>query len=698
MATLERIRNRAGVLVAVVIGLALFAFILGDLFTSGGSLFNRAKMEVAQIAGTSIPYELFQSKIEESENLQKLFSQQVSIDEQTAVQIRERVWQDLVRTNIMQPEYNKLGLEISENELVDMVQGKNIHPIIQQQFGDPQTGVVNKEYINMLLKNLDNDPRARTYWMYIEGEIKKDRLFTKYLNLIRKGLYVTSLQAKKSLSDRTTKVDFDYAVSKYTSIPDSTVNIGSGDLKEYYNTHKNEYKQQASRNVEYVIFPIKASEEDVKTAETWINKVKEEFTTTKEPKQFVSLKSDTPFDSKYYKESELPAELNGWALSTSIGDVKGPLFDGFSYKLVRLMDIKMMPDSVKARHILISPKSQTQDAYGQAKLEADSLMGVLKRNGNWNDIASRFSSDPGSKDKGGDLGWFPGGVMEQNFNDACFNNKKGDINIVETRYGFHILQVTDRGKESKKAQLATLERKVAPSSHTNQMIYSEASEFAGLNKTYDKFTAAANEKKLTKRYANNLLQNDRNIAGLESPRELIRWAFKSDKGEVSTVFELGDTYVVAVVTAVHEDGIAPLKEVLDDVKVKTIREKKAEILMQKNRDIMKSGDLASIASAMNTPVEHAEKVSFNSYTLPNAGIEPSVIGTATASPEGKVMGPVKGNSGVFVLSVLASVKEDGDLNSERLRLDNTYQSRAYYEVYEALRGMANIKDKRYNFY
>lgn len=697
MATLEKIRNRAGILIAVVIGLALFAFILQDVVSSSGSLFNRAQMEVAEVAGTSIPYELFQAKIDENENLQKLFSQQISLDEQTQIQIRERVWQDIVRSNIMQPEYKKLGIEIHENELLDMVQGNHIHPIIQQQFGDPQTGAVNKEYIGMILKNLDNDPRARAYWMYIEQEVIKDRMFTKYLNLIRKGLSVTSLQTKRSIADRTTKVNFDYALVPYSSISDSTIKVTNGDLKDYYNAHQNDYKQQASRDVEYIVFPIKASEEDIKTTEEWINNAKNEFIASTEPKQFVGLKSDSPFDAKYYNASELK-EFGTWALSTNVGDVMGPIFDGNSYKIARLLDVKMMPDSVKARHILIAPKGQNQQDYTSAKIKADSLLNVLKRGGNWNIIANQYSDDPGSKEKGGDLGWYPSGVMEGNFDEASFNNKKGEIKIVETRYGFHILEVMDRGKETKKAQLAILERKVAPSSHTTQAIYAKAAEFAGLNKTYEKFHSAANTNNLTKRIANNLLQNDRNIAGLESPRELVRWAFRSKKGEVSTVFEFGDMYVVAALTQVHEEGIAPLEQVTDDVKVKAIREKKAAILAEKAKNAMKSNNINDVARTLNTSVARAENVSFSSYTLPSAGIEPNVIGTATSSVEGKVVGPVKGNNGIYVLAVISSAKEDGDVISEQFRLNNMYQSRAYYEAYEALKTNANIVDKRYNFY
>ncbi|HNV52719.1 MAG TPA: peptidyl-prolyl cis-trans isomerase, partial [Tenuifilaceae bacterium] len=226
----------------------------------------------------------------------------------------------------------------------------------------------------------------------------------------------------------------------------------------------------------------------------------------------------------------------------------------------------------------------------------------------------------------------------------------------------------------------------------------KAAEFAGVNKTYEKFNSYANANSLTKRIANNLLQNDRNIAGLESPRELIRWAFRAEKGDISTVFEFGDMYVVAALTQIREEGIAPLEQVTDDVKIKAIKEKKAAILAEKAKSAMKSNDINEVARTLNITVARAEKVSFSSYTLPSAGIEPNVIGTASASVEGKLVGPVKGNNGVYVLAIVSSTKEDGDVTSEQFRLNNMYQSRAYYEAYEALKTNANIVDKRYNFY
>lgn len=701
MATLENIRKRAGVLVSIVIGLALLAFILGDFVSGSGSLFNQSQMELAQINGTSIPYDLYQSKIEESEALQKLLSNQASIDEQTTLRIREQVWQDLVRTNVMTPEYSRLGIEIHPDEMFDMVQGKNIHPIISQQFADPKTGVLNKEYLMAFLQNMNNDANMKYYWLFLEKEILKDRSFTKYTNLIRKGLYITNLQAKKSIEDRSTKVDFNYVVAKLSSVPDSLVKITDTDLKNYYADHKSDFKQDESRDVEYVVFPVNPSKEDVIATEEYINKAKTELASADDPKQYVVLNSDVQVDLRYKNKEELPEEFQKWAFEAKVGDVDGPYTDGNSYVIARLVDVKSMPDSVNARHILIQPKAQGDAAKAEAKATADSLLAVIKRgNANWNLLAEKYSTDPGSKDKGGDLGWFGNGVMVAEFDKACFESKKGQIELVETQFGFHIIQVVDRSKESKKVQLAVMEREIVASSQTIQKVYTEASTFAGQNNTNELFNATVAEQKMAKRSANNLLRNDRNIAGLDSPRELIRWAFKSEMGDVSTVFEFGDKYVVATVTAIREEGIAPLTQVAQEVRLKVMHDKKIEILNAKVAEAMiGTTDLNAIASKLNTKVETVDKLSFSSYTLPNAGFEPVVVGTVGSLAENVVTGPIDGNNGVFAVSVSAvNTDEQTDLSAEKLRLANTYQSRAYYEAYEALKKNANIVDKRYNFY
>lgn len=699
MATLEKLRTRAGVLLAVVIGIALFSFILGDFIKPGKSIFATSEHELAKIAGKSIPYQQYQGKVEEIYEINKIFSGKNNLDEQTSEGLREQVWQQMVRENVMEDQYSDLGLAIHSDELFDMVQGRNIHPMIQQLFGNPQTGEVNKAAVIQFLKRMDEDPtgRQKAIWLYVENEIRTERIFTKYTNLVRKGLYATNLETSRSLSDRNLKVDFSYVSAPYNSISDSLVKYSNSDLEKYYNAHKQDYEQKASRNIEYVIFPIRPSEEDNKIAEEWITKIKAEFQNATDAKQYATLNSDTPFDGKNYKEGQLPAEYNNWAFVAKPGDMIGPLFDGSSYKLVKLAEINYMPDSVKVRHILISPKEKTQAAVTKAKATADSLLNILKKGGNFEKLAKEFSSDPGTKDKGGDLGWLHEGSP---FDQFIFSAKKGDLKLEETQYGYHIISVTEKGKEVKKVQVAIVERKVNASSKTIQSIFAESSQFAGINNTKELFTKAANEKKLTPRMASNLLENDRKIAGLDNPREIIRWAFKSKVGNVSNVFELGENFVVATLTEIHNEGFAPLTQVKDEIAIKVIREKKGELLSKKVQDALKvSQNIESVAQNLGLRVEQAARVSFSSYSIPNAGIEPSVIAAATISAEGKMVGPIVGNSGVFALSVTAVNKEEsGDSNSEKTRIAGSYASRAYYEAYETLKKNAKIKDNRSKFY
>ncbi len=701
MATLEKLRNKAGILLAVVIGIALFSFILGDFVKPGKSIFANSEHEIAKIAGKSVPYQLYQGKVEEIYEINKLFSGKTTLDEQTSEGLREQVWQQVVREGVMDEQYEKLGLAIHSDELFDMVQGRNIHPMIQQLFGNPQTGEINKAAIIQFLKNMDADPsgRQKVMWLYVENEIKTERIFTKYTNLVRKGLYSTSLESKKALNERTERVDFTYTSVPYSSADDASVKYEQSDIEKYYDTHKQDYEQKASRDIEYVVFPIVPSEDDKLAAEQWINKVKSEFQNAPDPKQYATLNSDSPFDSKNYKQGELPKEYNDWAFVAKVGDMIGPIADGKSMKLVRLAEINYTPDSVKARHILISPSVKSQEAVAAAKVKADSLLAVLKKGGSFERLAKEYSSDPGSKDKGGNLGWFKEGQMVKPFNDACFNGKKGEYTLVETQFGYHIINVIDKGKDAKKVQVAVVERNIIASSKTIQNIYSEASQFAGNNRTNAAFTKAADSKKYTKRLANNLLENDRNIAGLEHPREIVRWAFKSKVGEVSDVFELGENFVVASLTVAREEGIAPLSQVTEEIKVKVIREKKGELLSEKVKNAMKASmSIETIAQNLGSKSEQALGVSYSSYQIPNAGFEPNVIAAAATSSEGKVVGPIVGNSGVYVLAVTAKNKEAGDLNMEKSRLTNMFGSRAYYEAYEALKKNAEIKDKRSKFY
>jgi peptidyl-prolyl cis-trans isomerase D len=531
MATLEKIRNRAGVLVAVIIGIALLAFILGDFLNSGKTLFSSSEFEIAEISGKSVPYQKYQKEIDEIVEINKFTTGQSALDEETIMRIREQTWQQMVREYILEDEFDRLGVNVTSQELWDMIMGENIHPIIQQLFANPETGQVNTINLLRFLKSYDQDPtgQQKTYWLFIENQLEQERLFNKYSTLIKKGLYATNQEAMAEMKRNGRKVDFDFVLQPYNTVSDSLVKVTSSELKEYYEKHKNDYKQTASRNIEYISFDITPSEADKKDAENWISNISYDFSITENDKEFVNANSDVAFDNSYYKKDELPENVKE-LFDSKVGTTVGPYFDNDVFKISKLSEVKNIPDSVKARHILIQPAQEDTD-YRKLYTLADSLKKLLEKGANFADLAKTYSTDRAANEKGGDLGWFKANEMVSPFSDTCFISKVGQIKLVATNYGLHIVEVTNRSSEVKKVKLATIGRKLEPSSETVQQTYALASQFAGSYNTYDKFTKAIDEQKITKRVA-SLQEADQQIAGLENPREFIRSVFETELKDI----------------------------------------------------------------------------------------------------------------------------------------------------------------------
>jgi peptidyl-prolyl cis-trans isomerase D len=705
MATLQTIRDRAGVLVAGIIGLALLAFVLGDFFGqgSGPTLGSKKMYEIAEIDGKSISYQSFDQKIQNLTEIYKLTGQ-TNMDEAMVENIREQTWQQLIREYVLEQELEKLGLMISPDEMFDLVQGAEPHPFIQQLFTDPQTGQLNRAGLMQFLKTLDNDPAQRAYWLFLENEILQDREFTKYNNLIRQGLYVTKRETEAEQLATNKKVNFSYLIKRLTSIPDSLVTFTENDLDKYYRENRNNYKQTASRNIEYVAFDIVPSTADIKAAKDWINNIIDEFREAENVEQFVNLSSDTPFDNRNLKLEEVPGMIREFVGSASIGDVFGPYFENETYKLSKLAEINYLPDSVHSRHILITP-SQTL-TYDQAKQEADSLKVLIEAGTDFGLIALINSDDQGSAQLGGDLGWFREGTMVQPFNDACFEGKPGDITVVETQFGFHIIEILEQGNLITKYKTGTIERTIDPSSSTYQMVYSEASKFAGTSSSYEEFNQSIIDQQIEKRLANDIKMDDKVIPGLESPRALIRSIFETDEGEIvldfseQAVFELGDKFIVAYVTQVKEEGFASLSQVLADVELSVRKEKKTEMIAQEFQVELSSVEsLEELSTKMNLSVSEANDITFNSFSIPGAGIEPAVIATAVNLPQNTLSKPIIGTNGVYVIVVNEIEEPEGiDLESIRTRLASSFRVRANYEAFEALKKAAHIVDSRSKFY
>ncbi len=700
MATLQRIRNRAGLLVAVIIGMAIFAFVLQDLLSGGKTAFARSKFIFAEIDGNSVQYDEYAARVEKLAEYYRLRMGQTSLDEQTMESIREQTWQDMVREYVTQDEYRKLGVSVSTDEMMDMVQGRNPHPVIRSLFSDPQTGIMNRTFLVQFIRTMNEDPSGnqKTIWLYLENEIMKDRAFSKYNNLIRKGLYITDLEAENNSRETGRRMDFRYVVKRFTAIPDSAITVTENDLQKYYRDHEKEYKQEATRDLEYVVFEILPSENDDRLAAEWMNKMKSEFETIEDPVSLVGMESDLPFDDMNYTDGSLPEIINDFMFSSSEGAVYGPYYEESSYRMARLVEIGYLPDSVHARHILLQPDNNT-DAAGLAGL-ADSLQNALTSGGDFANLARLYSTD-GSAQEGGDLGWFPEGQMVKPFSDSCFYGETGEIFQVQTQFGIHLIEVLAKSRKVKKVKVVYLSRNVEPSSETYQNVYSQAVKFAGLNNTYEKFNTAVSEQNLTKRYANDITASQKTIIGLDQPRALIRWAFEAELHDISEeIFEIGNKYVVGAVSGIREKGIAPLDQVRTEIELEVKKNKKAELISEEfNASVASVQNIDELASEMGLTVVDANNVNFASVSVPSAGIEPNVIATASVLAPDQLSQPVNGNNGVYVI-VISNIIDppETELVSQKSRMASLREAQANYEAFEALREAANIQDNRAKFF
>lgn len=706
MSVLQTLREKAGWLVATVIGLALLIFVVSDFFGSGSGTRKQAKKyyEIATIDNESVSYQEFEARLQNLTEIYRLSGTQ-NITEELSETIRAQIWEQIVREKILGKEYRKIGLEVSNDELDAMVLGDFKHPIVLQLFTDQQTGMFNESYLINFLKNTEIDPSSKSYWLFFEDEIVTDRMNTKYNNLIAKGLHVTNFQAEFEQSLGNRMVDFTYAGKYFSAIPDSAFTVSKDEIKRYYNSRKEDFKRSAMRSFEYVTFEISPSEDDFREALTWITKTSEEFIAAEEPIQFINLTSDNRHNGFFYNLDQLPENLRDFASAGDTRAIFGPYLEENTYKLAKILEIAERPDSVRARHILLTPGANR--TMEMTRREADSLVTVIKAGTSFELMAMILSDDEGSKQTGGDLGWFPEGMMVVPFNDACFGGSKGDMVLAETSFGIHIIEILDQSRKVKKYNIGVIDRTVIAGSATIQKIYGDASQFAAANPTLETFNLTTSEQGMNKRIATNITPEQKEVSGLENPRYLIMSLFETQEGKIvldnsqQAVFELGEQYIVAYCTNVQEEGYAPLEDVESEIRFKLINQKKAEIISGEfNSKLAEGKSLEVISREMGINIEESAGINFKSFILQGAaGVEPALIAAASVAPDATLAGPVKGTNGVYILTVNRSeMAETEALDMVKDRLAAMLQIRASYEVLEALRKEAGIVDKRYRFF
>lgn len=374
----------------------------------------------------------------------------------------------------------------------------------------------------------------------------------------------------------------------------------------------------------------------------------------------------------------------------------GPYEENNTFAVVKISDTKMMPDSVKARHILVNA-TQPGDSTGYKQL--DSLKTVIKNGGDFATLAQEHSDDVGSAVEGGDLGWFTEGTMVKPFNDACFNGNKGDMVIVESQFGFHLIEILDQGEKVKKVQLAKVALNIAPSSETYDKIFAEVSTFYSENNSSEAFEATLSKEdaKYKKLEANDIKVGDKTITGVGSARELVRWAYKSDKGAISEPMQFDNTFVVAHLAEVKEDGVAPLEQIALEMEMAAKQKKKGE---QISKEMEGETDMQKLAEKIGVPLSTNSAINFASYSVPGIGQEPRVIGVTAALNKGELSKkPVVGGTGVFMILVdeVTPAPETADYTNIKQQLNSRYASVATGSL-EALKDKYGVVDLRYKFY
>jgi len=694
MTVLGFIRKR-GEIIVIVIGVALLAFVIGDFIPGIGT----RNFDIAKVAGQTLSWQQFEAKIDEVSNR---FQQQLGgqLDDRMRDIVHDQAWQMLIDETVMQQTFERIGLTVSPEELWDVITGFNPPPIIRHEFSNPETGEFDRSWLMNFLRFKDTDPNAVAFWNMVERLILDDQLLQKYNTLIGRGIFVPDFMAENENHEINRQFNFDFIVQSYFSIHDSLINVSNNDLRDFYRRNQNRWEQTASRDIEFVVFNVVPSEDDHAAAQAWIERIKPEFQEAEDPFQFIRLNTRAFADTRFFTREQLPlqaAEL----FDEPVGSMAGPFQEGESWRLIRLVNSENRPDSVNLRQIVIVPREQTQASYTEALALADSIKTAIERGADFARLAVQHSADPAVATNNGDLGWVHEAMVQGSIMEPIFDMRRGEVSIIETGQGVILVaQVAERGREVRKVQIATLQHDILPSTRTDQIIYSQASRFAIENRNERQFDETVAAQNLTRRMANNIGENDRQLPGLFSARPIIRWAFDARQGEVSDVFALDNMYVVAILKNIRRSGVAPINDVIAEIDFEVRREKRGELIASQFLDATRNAQsFSELALNLNLPVESALGVTFSSFSVPGAGIEPHLIGAVTGTDEGVISNPVKGINGVFLFMV-TQVTEPEEIGVEiaRERLRITLFNRSMSEPLQALRNAAKIEDMRSKFY
>ncbi len=677
MASLNTLRTKFGIVLSIIIALALLAFIL-SLKTEMGFSGNDPKVGV--IDGTKINYSEYYDRYEQV----KAQSGAQESDEQQAAMLANAAWQSLVADHVLRPGFAKTGLQVSDAERQAMIRGEAMSPVFYNAFADPRTGLYSVEAVSEFLARAESDPQAAAVWEELNDQARLERALQKYLGLVRGGVYVNSLEVALGTKAANDTSSGKWIGKKYAQVPDSLVKVSGSEIKAYYKSHKNAYRQSPSRSLSYVVFEVEPTDDDLLALEKNVEEVGAKFAVAEPLRTFVRADRRGHIAENYVSAAQLTDEE---AVALMAGKTYGPVLKNNEWTMARVLDSKMAPDSLGIRHIVLP--------YTQEEL-ADSLLGVIRQGADFSKLAARYSLHDQTAANGGEVGVLPFSAFTGEFAEALAKAKQGDVVKVLSGDAVQLLQVYRAGRPVKHVQIASITYPVEASAATVRDLHNQALSFSvNAKSSIQAFNDAASAAALTPRVA-VLTQGERTIGGLEDSRDVARWAYGAKPGDVSEIFTVGKDYVVAVLTKIDNEEYTPVQEVATRIRAQLLRDKKFDFIAKE----LSGASLDEQAASLGTEVADFEKVGFNSYYIDGVGMEPRLIGAIAACGQpGRVSAPVKGLTGVYVFQV--DEVQHGDAQTpeaEKVRAQAMAESMAQQFVLPVIQDMAQIKDLRGKYF
>jgi peptidyl-prolyl cis-trans isomerase D len=714
MATLEKIRNKAGLLV-IVVGLALFAFIIGDFLRSGSTFFQQSKQKIVVVNGESVSIQEFQARVEETTNMYKN-SGNNSISEEQQNQIRLSIFEEFVGSFLLDAENEKVGIAVGKDEISDIIMGDNVSPLIQQipDFQNQQTGKFDRNLLVRFLQFIEMEDfgdspeeqqqqqqilSMKKSWLNVETNVIRQKKFSKLETLLTSAIVANSLDAKAAYDDNAVSVDLDYASQAYNSIPDSLVSVSQAEIEKLYNLRKTTYKQDKAKVIDFIAVNILPSEVDFQDIEKRLNEVKAELETSENVADIVNdINTEVPYLDVYASFAELTDEQKHFVETSPIGSIEGPLLTENIYSVYKLVDVKQAPDSVS---INLLPLPNFSDEAREIAF-TDSLIQVLKSGKSFGELAQELSNGQTN----GEIGWqtevsLKSQGLEVKTINTLFEAKLNDVFTIKSAYSNLLAQVVKKTAPTKKYKIGTAQITVTPSTETSNKLYSELNQYISNNRKLESFKSAATEAGYVCQEAVQVYENQPSISSIKNSRQVIRWAFEHKKGDISNLFECEDYFIVAAVEGTLKEGIMSLNAVSELLKRELINEKKGEKIVNE----LKAKNLSTLddyAQAMNTTLKDVKFVTFATPRIAGIGVEPAVNVKAVSAEPGQLAGPFAGKSGVYVLTVsnknTTEQAYDEQTQKTQWTQQYSYMLKSLLQNNFLLKENAKIEDNRIRFY